>query len=88
MFYFQGADEVAKFYKITSLSWRNMVCPLLKRETFTRNEIFTRKKLFAEDEFHPSILAHAQMAYIIIDYIRTGIPDRFCPLAISSKFYS
>ena len=64
----EGEDDVAKYYKITSLSWRNMVCPLLKSET---SPIFTRNNLFAEDHFHPSILGHAQMSYIIIDYIRT-----------------
>jgi len=64
----EGEDDVAKYYKITSLSWRNMVCPLLKSET---SPIFTRSNLFAEDHFHPSILGHAQMSYIIIDYIRT-----------------
>ncbi|XP_065655471.1 axoneme-associated protein mst101(2) isoform X2 [Hydra vulgaris] len=64
----EGEDDIAKYYKITSLSWRNMVCPLLASGT---NPLFTKSKLFAEDNFHPSILAHAQMSYIVIDYIRT-----------------
>ena len=64
----EGEDDVARYYKITSLSWRNMVCPLLKSGS---QPLFTRSRLFAEDNFHPSILGHAQMSYIVIDYIRT-----------------
>ena len=63
----EGEDEVSKHYKITSLSWRDMVCSLMQEN----KPLFTRDELFAEDQFHPSIEAHAQMAYVIIDYIRT-----------------
>ena len=63
----EGEGEVAKHYKITSLSWRDMVCPLMQEN----RPLFTRDELFSEDQFHPSIEAHAQMAYVIIDYIRT-----------------
>ena len=63
----EGEDEIAKYYKITSLSWRDMVCSLMKENA----PLFSRDELFAEDQFHPSIEGHAQMAYIIIDYIRT-----------------
>ena len=64
----EGEDDVARYYKITSLSWRNMVCPMLKNGN---SPLFTRNKLFSEDNFHPSILGHAQMSYIVIDYLRT-----------------
>lgn len=63
----EGESEIAKHYKITSLSWRDMVCSLMQENA----PLFTRDELFSEDKFHPSIEAHAQMAYIIIDYIRT-----------------
>jgi len=63
----EGEGEVANHYKITSLSWRDMVCPLMQEN----RPLFTRDELFSEDQFHPSIEAHAQMAYVIIDYIRT-----------------
>ena len=63
----EGEEEIAKHYKVTSLSWRDMVCSLMQEN----KPLFTRDELFAEDQFHPSIEAHAQMAYIIIDYIRT-----------------
>ena len=64
----EGEESIAKYYKITSLSWRNMVCPELQKGT---SQIFTRDNLFAEDKFHPSIQGHAQVAYLAIDYIRT-----------------
>ena len=63
----EGEGEIAKHYKITSLSWRDMVCSLMQ----DNKPLFTRDELFSEDKFHPSIEAHAQMAYVIIDYIRT-----------------
>ena len=63
----EGESDIAKHYKITSLSWRDMVCSLMQRN----EPLFTRDELFSEDQFHPSIEAHAQMAYVVIDYIRT-----------------
>ena len=63
----EGGDDIAKYYKITSLSWRNMVCPELQ----AGSPLFTRDRLFSEDKFHPSIQGHAQVAYLLIDYIRT-----------------
>eukprot|EP00794_Sanderia_malayensis_P017671 gene17671-19433_t len=63
----EGENDIAKHYKITSLSWRDMVCASMQQNS----PLFTRNELFADDQFHPSIEAHAQMAYVIIDYIRT-----------------
>lgn len=62
----QGEDIIAHYYKIPSLSWRAMVCePLIDQ-----NPLFTLKTLFCKDQYHPSLLAHAQTALLLILHLR------------------
>lgn len=62
----QGEDIIAHYYKIPSLSWRAMVCESL----IDQNPLFTLKTLFCKDQYHPSLLAHAQMALLLILHLR------------------
>ena len=62
----QGEDIIAHYYKIPSLSWRAMVCESL----INQNPLFTLKTLFCKDQYHPSLLAHAQMALLLILHLR------------------
>ena len=62
----QGEDIIAHFYKVPSLSWRAMVCESL----INQNPFFTLKTLFCKDQYHPSLLAHAQMALLLILHLR------------------
>ena len=58
-----GQTRLAQNYKITSFSLRNLYC-----SNFSTEEAFGR--MFAADGNHVSILAHAQMAIMIINYVR------------------
>ena len=58
--------RLAKHYDCTALSWSKSICPYLNDD----EEGFSFSYLFSRDRVHPSIIGHAQMAYILIDYIR------------------
>ena len=62
----QGEDIIAHYYKIPSLSWRAMVCESLIQQ----NPLFTLKSLFCKDQYHPSLLSHAQTALLLILHLR------------------
>ena len=64
----EGGLDVAIHYKVTSLSWRNYVCDYIKQSSSR----FGKLELFSSDQFHPSILGHAQMAFIMINYLRNA----------------
>lgn len=67
----EGGLKIAKHYKITSISWRDFVCERMKTKQLL-NDLFSFDKLFSSDRLHPSILGHAQMAYMIINYLKTS----------------
>ena len=61
-----GEEKLAKHYDCTLLSWSKSVCPYLLND----KEGFLYSYLFARDHIHPSVIGHAQMAYMLIDYVR------------------
>lgn len=65
----QGGLKIAQHYKITSISWRDFVCDKLKQQ---KEDLFSFKSIFSSDNLHPSILGHAQMAYLLIHYMKTS----------------
>lgn len=60
-----GANYVAKYYQVPSISWRSLIC---RKLTLTEKHNFN--KLFALDYSHPSVLGHAHMGYLLIHVIR------------------
>ena len=62
----ESETRLANHYDCTALSWSKSVCPYLTDD----EEGFSFSYLFSRDKIHPSIIGHAQMAYILIDYIR------------------
>ena len=62
----EGGLEVAVHYNVTSLSWRNFVCDNVKKKV----PLFSLNEIFGSDNFHPSILGHAQASFIVINYLR------------------
>ena len=60
-----GQTMLAWHYGITSFSIRDSLCPN------TRNKKFAA--MFSSDQNHPSILAHAQMAMMIINSVRDAL---------------
>ena len=62
----EGELEVAKHYDVTELSWSKAICPYLVRD----QSGMAFEYLFAKDYYHPSVAAHAQMAYLLIEHIR------------------
>ena len=62
----QGEDIIAHYYKIPSLSWRAMVCESL----IEQNPLFTLNSLFCKDQYHPSLLGHAQTSLLLILHLR------------------
>ena len=64
----EGGLDVAVHYNVTSLSWRDFICDYIKQNSVQ----FGKEKAFSTDRFHPSILGHAQMAFIVINYLRNA----------------
>lgn len=58
--------KLAGRYDNTLLSWSKSICPYLKDD----EEGFSYSYLFSGDKDHPSIIGHAQMAYILADFLR------------------
>lgn len=60
----EGGSTIAQYYKLTSLSWRNVICSsVIDKE-------LDLKKLFSSDGYHPSLLGHAQMSTLLISYLK------------------
>ncbi|XP_028403480.1 uncharacterized protein LOC114526157 [Dendronephthya gigantea] len=57
-------DILSRYYDIPSLSWRRMVCNLITKRTFVNQE------LFSDDGYHPNLLGHAQVAMLLMMYIK------------------
>ncbi|KAK2563307.1 hypothetical protein P5673_013678 [Acropora cervicornis] len=60
----EGGRTIAEYYKLTALSWRNVICSSLAGEELDL------KKLFSSDGYHPSLLGHAQMSTLLISYLK------------------
>ena len=60
----EGGNTIAQYYKLTSLSWRNVIC------SSVADQQIDLKKLFSSDGYHPSILGHAQMSTLLISYLK------------------
>ena len=60
----EGGKSIAQYYKLTSLSWRNVIC------SQEDGKDLDLKKLFSSDGYHPSLLGHAQMSALLISYFK------------------
>lgn len=60
----EGGITIAQYYKLTSLSWRNVICSSIA------DQEMDLKKLFSSDGYHPSLLGHAQMSTLLISYLK------------------
>ena len=60
----EGGESIAQYYKLTSLSWRNVIC------SQEDGKDLQLKKLFSSDGYHPSLLGHAQMSALLISYFK------------------
>ncbi|KAJ7382172.1 hypothetical protein OS493_036605 [Desmophyllum pertusum] len=60
----EGGKSIAQYYKLTSLSWRNVIC------SGENGKDLDLKKLFSSDGYHPSLLGHAQMSSLLISYFK------------------
>lgn len=60
-----GANYLARYYQIPSVSWRSLVCRLLLNQP---DKYF--EKVFSQDRSHPSLLGHAQMGFLFIHLFR------------------
>jgi hypothetical protein len=57
-------DVLSRYYDIPSLSWRKMVCNLITKRTFVSQQ------LFGDDGYHPNLLGHAQVAMLLMMYVK------------------
>ena len=60
----EGGKTIAQYYKLTSLSWRNVICSSIA------DHEMDLKKLFSSDGYHPSLLGHAHMSTLLISYLK------------------
>jgi len=65
----QGEEAITKYYKIPSLSWRDMVCKELRDRSASTSKA-SMSELFSNDEYHPSLRGHAQMTLLILLHLR------------------
>ena len=63
-----GQHEIARYYHITLLSWRDIVCPINKKISKRRIEI--KAGMINEDHTHIGIKSHAQIALMLIRYFQ------------------
>ena len=63
----EGGQKIAENYHVTSISWRNYVCDNMN----LGQDGFRMKDIFADDMLHPSLKGHAQMAYLLINYLKS-----------------
>ena len=69
----EGEQKISVHYNITSLSWRSMICSDIG--TRRGGVPLTLATLFSSDGYHPSLLGHAQMASLLITYLRNVIQN-------------
>ena len=65
-----GANYVLKYYGIPAVSWRKLVC---RKLIASGSKGF--HKIFSSDDSHPSVLGHAQTAFLMIEYFRRLFKD-------------
>ena len=65
----EGGQVIAELYGIPSLSWRNVICSEMGQKDAVLAGL-SINSLFSSDGYHPSILGHAQMASLLITYMK------------------
>ena len=75
----EGGKTIAEYYKLTALSWRNVICSSLAGKELEL------KKLFSSDGYHPSILGHAQMSTLLISYLKGVFEETISQQMIFSR---
>ena len=73
-----GQTLLAENYGITSITLRKYFC---SNQSYTKNY----SKMFASDGNHPSILSHAQVALLIINYVRKTMLQVIYIITISKQ---
>ncbi|XP_078352242.1 uncharacterized protein LOC144636916 [Oculina patagonica] len=63
-----GQQEIARYYNITVFSWRDVVCPMDKKNSKRRIEI--KADMINEDHIHIGIKSHAQIAVMLTRYFQ------------------
>ena len=75
-----GQHEIARYYNITTLSWRDMVCPMAvnisKRDAKRRIEI--KPMMINEDHVHIGVKSHAQIALMLTSYFQKMLRKFLC----------
>lgn len=75
-----GANYILKYYGIPAMSWRKLIC---RKLIASGTKGF--RKLFASDDSHPSVLGHAQMAFLLIEYFRRLFIDVILEIIIPGE---
>ena len=75
-----GANYILKYYGVPAVSWRKLVC---RKLIASGSKGF--HKLFASDDSHPSVLGHAQLAFLMIEYFRRLMKDVVLDLIIPGE---
>lgn len=75
-----GANYILKYYGVPAISWRKLVC---RKLVASGSKGF--HKLFSSDDSHPSVLGHAQVAFLMIEYFRRLIKDVVLDLIIPGE---
>ena len=66
-----GQRELAKYYEITLLSWRDVLCPMKPRTR--KRQAYIRPGMVNRDHLHIDIKGHAQVALMMIRYIQNSL---------------
>ena len=65
-----GANYVLKYYSVPAVSWRKLVCKKL-----IASGVKGFRRIFSSDDSHPSLLGHAQVSFLMIEYFRSVMKD-------------
>ncbi len=75
-----GADYILKYYRVPAVSWRKLIC---RKLIASGSKGF--RKLFASDDSHPSVLGHAQIGFLLIEYFRRLFKDIILEMIIPGE---
>ena len=66
-----GQRQLAKFYEITLLSWRDLLCPVNSKTG--KQQAYIRPGMVNRDHLHIDVKGHAQVALMMIRYFQNAL---------------
>lgn len=75
-----GEHEIARYYNITILSWRDVVC--LMDSEGSKRSIEIKANMISDDHFHIGAKSHVQIAWMLTRYAQRVFRSNKCNQAL------